>query len=365
MNSFLNALKQNIIVNHIAQEIDITDEKIPYYSQMLRDIIIDINVPIYHTSWLNNIKSIYITNFDGLTDSSEIDYSGIGSYVNLKTLIITHNNNIHKLNISNLINLEILILVDNQNLNEIIGLSSLKKLNKIIVVGNNIKEIEDINSYALNTKNSHMNLLDVNMYHYMLKEHFDVSRYNIHFAERVSVGELFILNQSMMKELYDNALVIINKLITSDMSDLEKVRAIYKYVVSNLSYDYENLEKRNEYVRFNEMKLYSNEYKDINTSYKALKDYKVVCEGYANLFKFLLNIIGIESQNIKCFIKNNNRPFVYYDHIASKVKIDNKWYYCDSQLENSPDDLRYFMKNLTGFSMTHELPSSKKKYRSK
>ena len=50
----------------------------------------------------------------------------------------------------------------------------------------------------------------------MLKEHFDLRRYNIHFAERVSVGELFILNQSMMKELYDNALVIINKLITSD-----------------------------------------------------------------------------------------------------------------------------------------------------
>ena len=72
-------------------------------------------------------------------------------------------------------NLENLIIVDNKNLSEINGLSELRHLNKIIIVGNNIKEVDDINSYAYNTKKSQMNILDVNMYHYFHREKFDVS----------------------------------------------------------------------------------------------------------------------------------------------------------------------------------------------
>lgn len=365
MNRFINALKQNIIISQIAQDIDITDDNFKDYVQKLKDVVFDVSVPIYYSPWINNIESIYISNFNELTNSSEVDYSGINGYTKLKTLIITHNNNIKKLNISNLQNLENLIIVDNKNLNEINGLSGLRHLNKIIIVGNNIKEVDDINSYAYNTKKSQMNILDVNMYHYLHREKFDVSNSNINFAEKVSVGELYILNQSMMQELYNNATSIIHSLIKQDMNDLEKTMVIYKYIVSNLSYDYENLNKRNEYVKTNEIKIYDNTFKDINTSYKALKNKKVVCEGYANLFKFLLNIVGIEARNVKCFIKNDNRPFVFYDHVASKVKIDNKWYYCDSQLETDPSNLIYFMKGLGEFSKTHELPVLAKKYRSK
>ena len=213
MNRFINALKQNIIISQIAQDIDITDDNFKDYVQKLKDVVFDVSVPIYYSPWVNNIESIYISNFNELINSSEVDYSGINGYTKLKTLIITHNNNIKKLNISNLQNLENLIIVDNKNLSEINGLSELRHLNKIIIVGNNIKEVDDINSYAYNTKKSQMNILDVNMYHYFHRKKFDVSNSNINFlAHDIISGKL---DMSLFNESDDLTFV------SSDDNDLK------------------------------------------------------------------------------------------------------------------------------------------------
>lgn len=365
MNRFINALKQNLIINNAVKDIDITYDELKLEIQKLKKLKFDVSVPIYYSHWLQMIEEITIDNFSNSVELKELDYSALNEYSNLKTLIITHNDNIKSLNISKLKNLENLIIVGNKNLIQINGLDNLENLKNVIIVGNNIKNLNEFLPFFNKINNHQTNIFDVNMYDFIVNNNIDLSKFNVSYAEKINVGEIFILNQEMMKELYDNSIKIINKIIKDNMTDYEKVLIIYKYLVSNLEYDYDGLAKRNEYVKNNDIKLYSNDYKDINTSYKAIKDHRVVCEGYANLLKFLLNILKIEAENVLCHVKKEQEVFMYFYHMASKIKIDGKWYYFDSQLEDDSKHLKYFMKNVDEFSETHKLPNIIKRYRSK
>lgn len=293
-----------------------------------------------------------------------INYEKINTLKNLETLVILNNYHIMELDLSELSNLKSLIVVANQNLEKIKGIDKLKKLNHIVIVGNNIKNIEWFKDYISNTKTSKINILDYRMYKFIVQdEELQKKLYtmnakretNLLFAEKIGVGEIFSYTYSMINKIYNLSQKIIKDNINEQMNDIEKVKVLYNYVVNFLNYDIEELEKRDNLILKNEniIKIYRNDYKFINSSYRALTEGKVVCEGYVNVLIFLLDLIGIEARNVYCNIKSNNIDF--YNHSAMKIKLNDKWYYFDPQLENKHQENKFFMKTYDEFIKTHNV----------
>lgn len=108
-------------------------------------------------------------------------------------------------------------------------------------------------------------------------------------------------------------------------TELEKVRAIFMWINKNVSYDYVGLENGNR----------TYEVKDV------LAKRKGVCEGYANLFRYLC-----EKANIKCYKISGETP--RGAHAWNTVRIDNKWYLLDATW-----GLNYFLMNPDIFIKEH------------
>lgn len=323
---------------------------------------------IDNISILSNLKQLNIIamNSKEYEVAKIINYDELNNLSDLETLAIINNQHIDKLDISNLNNLKRLILVSNYNLKEIMGLDKLTNLEQIVIVGNSINNIEWLKGYLDNTKNSNINILDYKLFNRIIqdKDKYDYLTNleisydtNLSFAEKIGIGEIFIYSFQMMQRVYEIARKIVDDNITDEMTDEEKIETLYKYVVSNLEYDNENLAKRAKYVSTNSnLNIYSNKFKYINSSYGAFTSGKAVCEGYANMLIFLLNMVGIESRIVYCNVKgivSENQD--YYSHAANKIKIDNKWYYFDSQLETNINELRYYKKTKEEFYKTHDI----------
>lgn len=347
---------------------EFTDEEL----LKLKTLNISTTTSIVGISKLMNLEELNILFYDPVEYSYDviIDYSELSNLRQLKSLIIANNAHIKKLDLSSFENLERLILVSNVNLEEIIGLEKLKKLTRVVIVGNNIKHIPNIKEYIKNTQNTAINILDYKIFFSIYNE---PSNYkflsdveltydtNLTFAEKIGIGEIFTYSFNMINKVNKIAELIIENVINEDMTVEEKVHAIYCYVVEHLTYDYERLEKRADYVHnSHKIPTYDNNHKYINSSYEAFISGKVICEGYVNMLNFLLNKLNIESRTVYCVVKNSKDYSAgYYDHSSIAIKLNDEWYYFDAQLENDSIDLKYFKKTREEFSETHEFsPSS-------
>ena len=162
----------------------------------------------------------------------------------------------------------------------------------------------------------------------------------------------------MIDKVYTLAQQIIKENIKPEMTEKEKVKVLYNYVINHLEYDTEELRKRDNVILTDEkiIKVYKNKYKFINSSYRAFLEGKVVCEGYVNMLIYLLDLINVEARNVYCTVKNmNSNVEGYYNHSAIKIKIDGNWYYFDPQLEEKNQKNNYFMKTEEEFKMTHNI----------
>lgn len=315
-------------------------------------------------SSLKNLKRLNIIGQSPKEYSEDIiiDYEKIKTLKNLETLVIINNYHIQELDLNELENLKTLIVVANQNLKIINGLDKLKNLNHVVIVGSSIQNKDWLKEYILNTQKTAVNILDCRMYKFIAQdEELQKILYmmnaehetNLLFAEKIGVGEIFSYTYPMINKIYHLGQDIIKNNIREQMSEEEKVRILYNYVVDSLEYDTEELQKRDDLILKDEsiIKIYKNDYKFINSSYRALIERKVICEGYVNVLIYLLDLIGIEARNVYCNIKSNNID--YYNHSAIKIKINNDWYYCDPQLENKNQKNEFFMKSYEEFIKTH------------
>ena len=330
------------------------------YPNILHTLLINSETQIYYLEELKQLKTININGENTYYQKYIIDYSAINQFEELEMLVITDNQNIQELDISNLQKLHTLVLINNKNLTTLKGIENLKELNTVIIVENKIKTINNFKQFIENTRNTKILKLDVNMYHYINKSDIiESENTNIGFAEKISVGQFYNLTLEMMQKLYEKGLEIIEKINAKDKYTI--ALEIYKYLVKTLTYDYENLEIRNQFMlEGNLISIYQNDYKDINSSYKALIEKKAVCEGYANAFKFLTNLREIEAENIVCFLNKTNTRFEYYNHTASRFRINQEWLYCDSQIEDQRE-LKYFGLTREQFEESHKLPEITKK----
>ncbi len=132
-----------------------------------------------------------------------------------------------------------------------------------------------------------------------------------------------------------NALSI--KLTSNLSSDIEKFRAIYKWVSDNIENDY-SLYIKNKRMREKLINKPS-ELSDWNRQFhpkvfnKLLKDHSTVCTGYAYLIKELCYYAGIKSEIINGYgrtAKANIGGVGIANHSWNSVELNNKWYLCDA-----------------------------------
>ena len=131
--------------------------------------------------------------------------------------------------------------------------------------------------------------------------------------------------------------------ITSDMTEYEKVRAIYEYIAQNVCYDMENY--RNDTVP-----------PESYTPRGALLCGTAVCNGYAETFDLLCLFAGIESK----YVIGKGMGAL---HAWNQVKIDGNWYNIDLTWDDTDDErileYKYFLLSDDLFYRSHKATSEK------
>lgn len=119
----------------------------------------------------------------------------------------------------------------------------------------------------------------------------------------------------------------IKGLISNDMTNVEKVLLVHDYIAANYEYDTD---------------LFTNPGSESRRLDTMVMRKKGVCQGYANLFKYVMDNIGIECVNV---------PSNECKHVWNKVKLDGEWYNIDVTSDDPLMDLassishEYFLVN--------------------
>lgn len=119
--------------------------------------------------------------------------------------------------------------------------------------------------------------------------------------------------------MYEKMKDILRDIISDDMNDVEKIKAIHDYIIMNVVYDQALLEY-----------LYQN--KDDVKDYKGfylegvLLDNRAVCEGMSKTFASMCNIEGIPCVVVEGYQKANPNGA---GHSWNKVNVNGVWYIVD------------------------------------
>lgn len=116
---------------------------------------------------------------------------------------------------------------------------------------------------------------------------------------------------------------ILNSLQLTTLSEYEKIRTIYDWVCSNVSYDYVNLNDTSYALK--------------HTAYAAAVNKTAVCQGYVVLLYRMLLEVDIDCRVITGFSDNEA-------HGWNIVYLDGKYYYLDSTWDAGVSFYNYFLK---------------------
>lgn len=304
------------------------------------------------------------------------DFSILSYLTNLEELTIVNDATIENLVLNSLQKLTKLKICNNKKLVNIVGLDRLKNLNNILIYGNKKEPQIDPIRYLENTKDAKKNYLDITVFHDMVKRmnndgksfediylnYTDNYKTNLQFVEKVGIYNYYVpLTPSAMLRLYKKAKNIVNSFgFKMRLSTKDKIKALYLFARKKVKYDYEALDNRdtNSLVEARNNKRLSYNLSLPNTSYSALVAGKTVCEGYANMLRFLYYMNDIESEVIYCsspdeFINGLN-------HAALKVKYHDQYFYQDADPNWGSNDEEFFMATKEEFEKTHILSSLEK-----
>lgn len=142
----------------------------------------------------------------------------------------------------------------------------------------------------------------------------------------------YYINARQEAELKEELSALMGLLDIDDKTNYEKVKAIYTYMTSNISYDYEHLEDDSYLLK--------------QTDYAALIHGTSVCQGYAMLFYRLCLEYGIDCRIISGVAGGGL-------HAWNIVKLGNQYYNIDSTWDAGYDTTEYFLVGKTYFEKTH------------
>ncbi len=153
------------------------------------------------------------------------------------------------------------------------------------------------------------------------------------------------------------------KLTSNLTTDVERFRAIYRWVCGNIANDYSlYLKNKRKRERF---KTDSTKLKDWNNDFrkrlfkKLLSDKKTICTGYAYVVKELCELAGLDCEIVQGYgrvsttdIENLDLP----NHSWNAIKLNNKWYLCDPTWASGipdPESNRFTFQYNDGFFLAN------------
>lgn len=189
-----------------------------------------------------------------------------------------------------------------------------------------------------------------------VKETMSVSTSNMLYkAVAWGYKPLFMGSQAEnLKQIYDNAKDALSYIVSDEMSEYEKVHAIYDYIIYNVRYDHDCANAEDAYVSGNlslneKMKYYGYYLEGIflNKFYK--KDMHAVCDGKSKAFVLMCGIEGITAVRISGEASSDGKNFG--GHAWNKVLLDlngtgdKEWYFVDTTWGDVGDDSKEFLSH--------------------
>lgn len=140
-------------------------------------------------------------------------------------------------------------------------------------------------------------------------------------------------------KLFEKYCQILGECVTADMSSYEKELAIHDYLVENIEYD---TTQEAEYT---------------HSAYGALINGTSVCDGYAECFKTLMDMIGIQSIVVTGEGNGEN-------HCWNMVMLDGAWYHVDVTWDDPVGGMelishKYFNMSDVDMNMEHKWDTGK------
>lgn len=172
-------------------------------------------------------------------------------------------------------------------------------------IDNNEKSEDDKNN---NENNSNEVITSEND----LKDIDDSTYYNQDIVRAVKTRDMSILTEPKDQAIYKAAVAVIDSVITEDMTDVEKEKAVHDYLCINMDYDTPAVDYE------------SKADPDADNPYGMLVGHYGICSGYASTFKLFMDCFDIE-----CIIVEGKANGLEEDHAWNKIHIDGKWYNVD------------------------------------
>lgn len=162
------------------------------------------------------------------------------------------------------------------------------------------------------------------------------------------------LQADNLKQIYDNAKDALSYIVSDEMSEYEKVHAIYDYIIYNVRYDHDCANAQDAYVSGNlslneKMKYYGYYLEGIFLDKFYKKDMHAVCDGKSKAFVLMCGIEGITAVRISGEASSDGKNFG--GHAWNKVLLDlngtgdKEWYFVDTTWGDVGDDSKEFLSH--------------------
>lgn len=195
-----------------------------------------------------------------------------------------------------------------------------------------------------------------NFYIDSVKETMSVSTSNMLYkAVAWGYQPVFMGSQAdNLKQIYDNAKDALSYIVSDEMSEYEKVHAIYDYIIYNVRYDHDCANAEDKYVSGNlslneKMKYYGYYLEGIFLDKFYNKDMHAVCDGKSKAFVLMCGIEGITAVRISGEASSDGKNFG--GHAWNKVLLDlngtgdKEWYFVDTTWGDVGDDSKEFLSH--------------------
>lgn len=157
-----------------------------------------------------------------------------------------------------------------------------------------------------------------------------------------------------LQQIYDNAKDALSYIVSDEMSEYEKVHAIYDYIIYNVRYDHDCANAEDAYVSGNlslneKMKYYGYYLEGIFLNKFYNKDMHAVCDGKSKAFVLMCGIEGITAVRISGEASSDGKNFG--GHAWNKVLLDlngtgdKEWYFVDTTWGDVGDDSKEFLSH--------------------